>query len=79
MLNTMLNTKKTVGYRTELNDLQPTAEDVASEIYKQVMSDKVRAQKEAIESEDYQRMLVCQKIFEPIYYRSTLTGGEMQK
>ena len=75
----MLANKKTVGYRHELNLMLPQGEEVAAEIAKTAMSTKMADQKRSIENEDHQRLLKCQKLFEPLYQRSTLTGGELAK
>jgi hypothetical protein len=36
-------------------------------------------QKEELALADYERVLKCQKLFEPLYERSNLTGGEISK
>ena len=43
------------------------------------MNDKMEQQRKEIEQQDYERLLKCQKLFEPLYQRSTLTGGEIAK
>ena len=43
------------------------------------MASRVSQQREELQAQDYARILMCQKIFEPIYCRSNLTGGELQK
>lgn len=79
MLQSMLATKKTVGYRQQQNEYIPSGEQIAVEIEKNAMNDKMEQQRKEIEQQDYERLLKCQKLFEPLYQRSTLTGGEIAK
>lgn len=52
---------------------------IAEEVRRHIMSFKRASQIEEIVKADYDRVLKCQKLFEPIYTRSNLTGGEINK
>jgi hypothetical protein len=59
MLESMLAVKKTVEYRLQQNMLLPSAEAIADEVRRYLMSFKRASQIEEIVKADYDRVLKC--------------------
>lgn len=63
-----------------MNAMLPRGEEIAVQLQNEQLTSRMAQQRKKIAQDDYERLKMCEKIFEPLQQqRSTLTGAELAK